>query len=320
MTVAFAQFPRSPRAVRCALAMFASLVAFADGTAQARSSRESIEIAEASRQTGQPLLAIVSLRNQRVTIYDADGPILRAPVSSGKPGYDTPAGIYSVIQKEAEHYSNLYDDASMPFMQRITWSGIALHAGALPGYAASHGCVRMPHGFAERLFALTKLGMRVVISRNDIAPSQISHSNLFQPILAPADNGAGIAPVSVRSVEPPMRRIEVLKSAIVQAKADAEAATREAEAAKAKAQRLLFEANRSARGSRWAENAKLHAQMQLKAAERALEKRPSRPRCECAPRKQRRRRSAKSPMHRRTSTMVRRCPGKNRRKLQRLPR
>jgi len=102
-------------------------------------------------------MAIVSLSNQRVTIYDADGWILRAPVSSGQPGYETPAGIYSVIQKEEEHYSNLYDDASMPFMQRITWSGIALHAGLLPGYPASHGCVRMPHEFAERLFGMTTI-------------------------------------------------------------------------------------------------------------------------------------------------------------------
>jgi len=114
-----------------------------------------------SRPAGQPLMAIVSIGEQRVTIYDAQGRILRAPVSSGQTGYETPPGIYSVIQKEAEHYSNLYDDASMPFMQRITWSGIALHAGALPGYPASHGCIRMPHGFAERLFEMTAMGMRV---------------------------------------------------------------------------------------------------------------------------------------------------------------
>ena len=82
-----------------------------------------------SRPAGVPLMAIVSVGEQRVTIYDAQGRILRAPVSTGQTGYETPAGIYSVIQKEAEHYSNLYDDASMPFMQRITWSGIALHAG-----------------------------------------------------------------------------------------------------------------------------------------------------------------------------------------------
>jgi L,D-transpeptidase catalytic domain len=109
----------------------------------------------AARPAGEPIMAIVSLSNQRVTIYDADGWILRAPVSSGQTGYETPAGVYSVIQKEEEHYSNLYDDASMPFMQRITWSGIALHAGPLPGYPASHGCVRMPHEFAQRFFDMT---------------------------------------------------------------------------------------------------------------------------------------------------------------------
>jgi hypothetical protein len=89
------------------------------------------------RAAGAPTMAIVSLRSQRITVYDADGWILRAPVSSGQKGRETPAGIFSVIEKQAEHYSNLYDDAYMPHMQRITWSGIALHGGPLPGYAAS---------------------------------------------------------------------------------------------------------------------------------------------------------------------------------------
>ena len=138
----------------------------ADPAAAARSNRErepKRDDSVLSRPAGVPLMAIVSLGEQRVTIYDAEGRILRAPVSTGQTGYETPAGIYSVIQKEAEHYSNLYDDASMPFMQRITWSGIALHAGALPGHPASHGCIRMPHGFAERLFELTAMGMRVIV-------------------------------------------------------------------------------------------------------------------------------------------------------------
>ena len=100
-----------------------------------------------SRPAGEPVMAIVSLGRQRVTVYDADGWIMRAPVSSGQTGYETPAGIYSILQRKAEHYSNLYDDAEMPFMQRLTWSGIALHAGALPGHPASHGCVRMPLRF-----------------------------------------------------------------------------------------------------------------------------------------------------------------------------
>ena len=89
-------------------------------------------------------MAIVSLRGQQITIYDALGLIAQAPVSSGQKGRETPAGIFSVLQKDADHYSNLYDDAYMPHMQRLTWSGIALHGGPLPGYPASHGCVRMP--------------------------------------------------------------------------------------------------------------------------------------------------------------------------------
>jgi L,D-transpeptidase catalytic domain len=134
-----------------------------------------------SRASGPPIMAIVALSEQQITVYSANGPILRALVSSGRPGYETPAGIYSVLQKKAVHYSNLYDDASMPFMQRITWSGIALHAGVVPGHPASHGCVRMPYAFAEQLFGLTKIGMRVVVVRHDIGPVEISHAKLLKP-------------------------------------------------------------------------------------------------------------------------------------------
>ncbi|MGC1562063.1 MAG: L,D-transpeptidase family protein, partial [Bradyrhizobium sp.] len=133
-----------------------------------------------TRSAGEPVMAIVSLRNQRITVYDAHGWILRAPVSSGQKGRETPAGIFSVIQKEAEHYSNLYDDAYMPHMQRITWSGIALHGGSLPGYPASHGCVRLPFDFAERLFDETPLGLRVIVAPSDAAPIEIAHPALFQ--------------------------------------------------------------------------------------------------------------------------------------------
>jgi hypothetical protein len=137
--------------------------------------------AVAPRSTGTPIMAIVSLKRQQVTVYDADGWTLRAPVSSGQKGRETPAGVFSVIQKDADHHSNLYDDAYMPHMQRITWSGIALHGGPLPGYPASHGCVRMPYGFAERLFDKTSLGMRVIIAPNDAAPVEIAHPGLLSP-------------------------------------------------------------------------------------------------------------------------------------------
>jgi hypothetical protein len=116
-----------------------------------------------------------------VTFYDADGWILRAPVSTGTTGRETPPGVFSVVQKDKDHHSSLYDDAWMPNMLRITWNGIALHGGPLPGYAASHGCVRMPFGFAEKLFDKVSIGTRVIISPNDAEPVEFSHPALFAP-------------------------------------------------------------------------------------------------------------------------------------------
>ena len=160
-----------------AAGLAAGVIAASFGNAAARSSHEIVE----ARPAGVPLMAIVALGEQRITVYDADGKILQAPVSTGQTGYETPAGIYSVIQKKAEHYSNLYDDAAMPFMQRITWSGIALHAGVLPGRPASHGCVRMPYDFAQHLFDKTSRGMRVIIVPRDVAPADVTHTALFKP-------------------------------------------------------------------------------------------------------------------------------------------
>jgi hypothetical protein len=137
------------------------------------------------RSAGEPIMAIVSLRDQQITVYDANGWIMRAPVSSGQKGRETPAGVFSILQKEAEHYSNIYDDAYMPHMQRLTWSGIALHGGALPGYPTSHGCIRVPYDFAERLFDATRLGMRVIVAPTDVVPVAIDHPALFQPKTGP---------------------------------------------------------------------------------------------------------------------------------------
>jgi hypothetical protein len=137
--------------------------------------------ATASRNAGEPIMAIVSIKSQQVTFYDADGWILRAPVSTGVKGRETPAGVFAVVDKEKDHRSNMYDDAWMPHMQRITWNGIALHGGPLPGYAASHGCVRMPFGFAEKLFDKPRIGMRVIISPNDAAPVEFIHPALLVP-------------------------------------------------------------------------------------------------------------------------------------------
>jgi len=120
-----------------------------------------------------------------VTVYDNGTPIASSPISSGTAGHSTPTGVFSVIQKERWHRSNLYSNAPMPYMQRITWSGVALHAGVLPGYPASHGCIRLPEAFAVRLWSMTKIGARVVVTRNDAAPYEINHPRLAELVKAP---------------------------------------------------------------------------------------------------------------------------------------
>jgi lipoprotein-anchoring transpeptidase ErfK/SrfK len=137
--------------------------------------------ATAPREAGEPIMAIVSIKSQQVTFYDADGWIFRAPVSSGITGRETPSGVFAVVEKNKDHYSSLYDDAWMPNMLRITWNGIALHGGPLPGYAASHGCVRMPYNFAEKMFDKVPMGMRVIISPSDTEPVAFSDPSLFVP-------------------------------------------------------------------------------------------------------------------------------------------
>ena len=190
-------------------------------------------------------MAIVSLQSQRITIYDANGWILRAPVSSGQKGRETPAGIFSVIQKDADHHSNLYDDAFMPHMQRLTWSGIALHGGPLPGYPASHGCVRMPFDFAGRLFDVTQMGMRVIVAPTDVAPVEIAHPVLFQP--KPGADALAAARV-----------------------AEADEAARKVDQARLAAGTASGRSTRAMVPVRVAENQKRRAEAQLAAAETAL--------------------------------------------------
>ena len=177
--------------------------------------------AAAPRDAGEPLMAIVSIKSQHVTIYDSDGWILRAPVSSGTKGRETPAGVFSVLQKDKDHHSNLYDDAWMPNMLRITWSGIALHGGPLPGYAASHGCVRMPYGFAEKLFDKVRIGMRVIIAPDDAEPVEFSSPALFVP------KSEAIAAAPARA-EKLAREADAAARTALEAKSAAAAAAREA--------------------------------------------------------------------------------------------
>jgi hypothetical protein len=256
----------------CAAAGLA-LIAAADPAGAAGRRNDQPPESVQSRAAGTPLMAIVSLRHQRITVYDADGWILRAPVSSGQKGYETPAGIFSVIQKEAEHYSNLYDDAFMPHMQRITWSGIALHGGVLPGHPASHGCVRMPYGFAERLFDATKLGMRVIVAPNDATPVDIDYPALFKPkpladAGAPAGpDPAGAAPPRVDGIGPAR---PTLRSIAAARTAEAQEAARKADEARLAAVQASTQAARAMMPVRTAEILKSRAEVQLKAAEAAL--------------------------------------------------
>src|SRR5436190_13605114 len=118
-------------------AMAALTAMTADAAAKQERPAPAVE-ATAPRSAGEPIMAIVSIRSQQVTLYDAEGWILRAPVSTGVAGRETPAGVFAVLEKDIDHRSTMYDDAWMPHMQRITWNGIALHGGPLPGYAASH--------------------------------------------------------------------------------------------------------------------------------------------------------------------------------------
>ncbi len=229
-----------------ALAALAALSADVSAKQSARSGEEA-----APRDAGEPIMAIVSIKSQQVTFYDADGWILKAPVSTGTKGRETPAGVFSILQKNIDHRSNLYDDAHMPHMQRLTWNGIAMHGGPLPGYAASHGCVRLPYGFAEKLFDTTRIGMRVVISPNDATPIAFSHPALFVP------NAEAVAAAPGHAERLALDAAEAAK-AIIETKKFAKTAEREAASAKS--------------ALRKAEGQKASADAELASAEKKLAK------------------------------------------------
>ncbi len=226
----------------------AALTALTTGAMAAKQARQPLE-AVAQREAGEPIMAVVSIKSQQVTFYDAEGWILRAPVSTGTTGRETPAGVFAVIEKDKDHHSTMYDDAWMPNMQRITWNGIALHGGPLPGYAASHGCVRMPFGFAEGLFEKTNIGMRVIISPNDAAPVDFSHPSLFVP--------------SKEAIAAAPSRADKLS-------AEAEEATRAADEAKKAAAMAAKEAQSLPVSLRKLEQQKARADAELAFAEKSL--------------------------------------------------
>src|SRR5260370_6950158 len=145
---------------------------------------------EAAKPQG-PLVIAISIDQQKLRIYDANGLFAETRISTGMRGHPTPMGVFSVIQKHKFHHSNIYSGAPMPYMQRITWSGVAIHAGVLPGYPASHGCIRMPMAFAIKMWNWTRLGARVVVTAGEMTPASFSHPLLAaqkvvpQPIAEP---------------------------------------------------------------------------------------------------------------------------------------
>ncbi|MEG8055450.1 L,D-transpeptidase [Sphingomonas sp. 22L2VL55-3] len=166
-----------------------------------------------------PVTVIVSLATQKAYAYRNGVPIGVSTVSTGSDGHATPTGVFTVLQKDADHVSNVYKDAAMPFMQRLTWGGIAMHAGNLPGYPASHGCIRLPPAFAKVLFGITRLGITVVITQDArvpvvaVAPRMLTSAGsaggdfAWNPALSPT------GPVSI-VISGRDRRVVVLRNGI----------------------------------------------------------------------------------------------------------
>lgn len=221
----------------------------------------------APQQTSQQMVyAVVSLADQHIDVYGGDGLIARSRVSSGQAGFRTPTGIFGILEKHRDHESNIYD-AEMPFMQRLTWSGVALHQGIVPRYPASHGCIRLPASFAARLWTMTNVGARVVVSSRAITPADITHPLLPQARMVTADllgiqadagtstsatvqvAAAGGAPV----VPQPDRRYNPIEAAgLLKARAQAEvtAARKTAEKGLAEARAAAAAANAAAEAVR----------------------------------------------------------------------
>ena len=139
-------------------------------TADAAASLEPGQFLWADTDDGGPVRILISIPFQRVYVFRGARLIALSPVSTGAPGYDTPVGQFTILQKNVNHRSNLYDDAPMPYMMRLTWGGVALHAGRNPGHPDSHGCIRLPLAFARKLYGITGLGAQVIVTDEAVDP------------------------------------------------------------------------------------------------------------------------------------------------------
>ena len=189
-----------------ALAVLAAALGPVDAAPQLPPAKHAKNPAAKPKPLQMPLIAI-SIGEQRLTVFDKGTPVEHAPVSTGMQGHSTPMGVFSIIGKEVFHRSNIYSGAPMPFMQRITWSGVALHAGVLPGYPASHGCIRMPPAFAVKLYGLTRLGARVIVARGEVKPVAFEDAHLFTK-LKPVEDKAAMAAPSAEPGAKPVRTAE----------------------------------------------------------------------------------------------------------------
>jgi lipoprotein-anchoring transpeptidase ErfK/SrfK len=163
--------------------------------------KEEVKAKEAKKPAG-PVIIAISIEKQSLKVYDANGFFAESPISTGMKGHPTPMGVFSIIEKHKFHRSNIYSGAPMPYMQRITWSGVAMHAGVLPGYPASHGCIRLPMAFAVKLWVWTRMGARVVVTPGEITPASFSHPLLVAQKPTPP----------VASAQPPNEGLSTPKS------------------------------------------------------------------------------------------------------------
>ncbi len=294
-----------PHAPQLLLAMLLSSIFACSATVALARSPERSETKKQKSETppppAGPLFFVISTGKQHVSVYGNDGLYTRSPVSTGRPDHPTPLGLFTIIGKERYHHSNIYSGAPMPFMQRITWSGVAMHEGVLPGYAASHGCVRLPHDFAQRMFGITQGNEHVVIARQDIVPEPISHPRLPVPkymtlpgsgniasgsaqmlqnaiatAQSPAPTPVAVSPDAIDS-EPASQQkllnpVEFAKAMKIRAAKNAEEASAAIGAARAKAEAKVREAREAAVSVRKAQIALSSAKDRLGNADGKLQK------------------------------------------------
>lgn len=238
--------------------------------------------AETGLRPPEPLVAVISLQRQRMMVYGPQGVVAETKVSTGQAGHRTPTGVFSVIQRNRYHHSNIYSGAPMPFMQRITWSGIALHQGVVPGYPASHGCIRLPGDFASRMWGLGRIGMRVLIAPDDVPPISITHARLPAPVMTRVEGTALLtaSPIQTASIgtpatdanPSPLSPFALAHLRRARAAADLKKAEQDVKAAQEAMHERSAEANRASDDLRKAERAVTAAEDILAQAQTALAK------------------------------------------------